>query len=129
MVGHAFVNNTGVRYVRDYLDSGKPGRVLYIEMVRTNLGPVRVDVNASWDLAAHDVSIANYWLGAEPITASAIGGAWINPGLEDAVFAALRYPDDVLVNLQVSWLNPRKTRDITVVGDSQMLVLDDMDIE
>lgn len=129
MVGHVFVFNAGVRYVKDYLDAGKLGRVFYISMIRTNLGPVRVDVNAAWDLAAHDLSIASYWLAAEPLQASATGGTWINPGLEDAVFANLRYPDDVLVNLQVSWLNPRKTRDITVVGDSQMLVLDDMNIE
>jgi predicted dehydrogenase len=88
-----------------------------------------MDVNAAWDLAAHDISIANYWLEDEPLTASAIGGSWINPGLEDAVFATLVYPHDVLVNLQVSWLNPRKSRDITVVGESQMLVLDDMDIQ
>jgi predicted dehydrogenase len=129
MVGHVFVFNAGVRYVKDYLDAGKLGRLYYISMVRTNLGPVRVDVNAAWDLAAHDLSIASYWLGQEPLNASAIGGSWINPGLEDAIFANLRYPEDVLVNLQVSWLNPRKTRDITVVGDSQMLVLDDMNIE
>lgn len=128
MVGHVFVYNAGVRYVRDYLGSGKLGRVFYIAMVRTNLGPVRMDVNAAWDLAAHDVSIANYWLEEEPLSASAIGGTWINPGLEDAVFASLQYPGDVLVNLQVSWLNPRKSRDITVVGESQMLVLDDMNI-
>jgi predicted dehydrogenase len=128
MVGHLFVYNAGVRFVKHYLESGELGRVYYISMVRTNLGPVRMDVNASWDLAAHDISIANYWLEKEPLTASAVGGTWINPGLEDAVFATLRYPDDVLVNLHVSWLNPRKSRDITVVGESQMLVLDDMDI-
>jgi predicted dehydrogenase len=129
MVGHVFVFNAGVRYVKKYLDSGKLGTIFYISMVRTNLGPVRVDVNAGWDLAAHDLSIASYWLGKEPLSASAIGGTWINPGLEDAIFANLRYPEDILVNLQVSWLNPRKTRDITIVGDSQMLVLDDMNIE
>jgi predicted dehydrogenase len=129
MVGHVFVFNAGIRYVKDYLESGKLGRVFYVSMVRTNLGPVRVDVNAAWDLAAHDLSISNYWLAQEPLSVSAIGGSWINPGLEDAIFASLLYPNDVLVNLQVSWLNPRKARDITVVGDSQMLVLDDMNIE
>src|SRR5439155_12957767 len=64
MVGHVFVYNAGVRYVREYLRSGSLGRVYYISMVRTNLGPVRLDVNAAWDLAAHDISIANYWLDA-----------------------------------------------------------------
>ena len=128
MVGHVFVYNPGVERVKQYLQEGTLGRVFYISMVRTNLGPIRVDVNAAWDLASHDISIANYWLDSEPETASAVGGTWINEGIEDAVFATLRYPSGVLVNLHSSWLNPRKSRDITVVGDRSMLTLDDMNL-
>jgi predicted dehydrogenase len=128
MVGHLFLFNAGVRRVKQYLESGDVGRVYYVSMVRTNLGPIRMDVNAAWDLASHDLSIANYWLGSEPVTVSAVGGSWINKGIEDAIFATLRYPGDVLVNLHVSWLNPRKSRDITVVGDRKMITLDDMNL-
>lgn len=128
MVGHVFVFNPGVRAVKAYLDAGELGRVYFVSMVRTNLGPIRTDVSAAWDLAAHDISIVNFWLGAQPLTASAVGGIWINPGIEDAVFATLRYPGDVLVNLHVSWLNPRKARDITVVGERRMLTFDDMNL-
>src|SRR6185295_11037525 len=126
MVGHVFVYNPGVQRVKEYLDTDQLGCVYYISMVRTNLGPIRVDVNAAWDLASHDLSIVHYWLGRQPLTVSAIGGTWTNPRIEDAVFATLRYPTDVLVNLHVSWLNPRKVRDITVVGDRRMLTFDDM---
>jgi predicted dehydrogenase len=128
MVGHVFVYNPAVQRIRQYLVDGALGRVHYISMVRTNLGPIRMDVNAAWDLASHDISIANYWLGGEPVSASAVGGCWINAGIEDAIFATLRYPDDVLVNLHVSWLNPRKARDITVTGDKRMLTFDDMNL-
>jgi predicted dehydrogenase len=128
MVGHVFLFNPGIQRVKEYLDAGHLGRVYYIAMVRTNLGPIRVDVNAAWDLAAHDVSIVNWWLGGEPLTAAAVGGKWINRGIEDAVFATLRSPGDVLVNLHVSWLNPRKARDITVVGERRMLTFDDMNL-
>ena len=128
MVGHVFLYNGGVRRVKEYIDEGSLGRVLYLSMVRTNLGPIRVDVNAAWDLASHDISIANYWLGARPLCASATGGSWINKGVEDAVFATLRYPGDVMVTLHSSWLNPRKSRDITVVGERKMLTLDDMNL-
>jgi predicted dehydrogenase len=114
--------------VKQLLEAGELGRVYYVSMVRTNLGPIRMDVNAAWDLASHDISIVNWWLGGNPVGASALGGSWINSGIEDAVFATLRYPNDVLVNLHVSWLNPRKTRDITVVGDRRMLTFDDMDL-
>jgi len=128
MVGHVFLFNPGIRRIREYLTAGDLGRLYYISMVRTNLGPIRVDVNAAWDLASHDVSIANYWLGKEPQTVSAVGGMWINGGIEDAVFATLRYPNEVLVNLHVSWVNPRKARDITVVGERRMLTFDDMNL-
>lgn len=128
MVGHVFVYNAGVRKVKEYLENDLLGRIHYISMVRTNLGPIRLDVNAAWDLAAHDISIVNHWLDAEPITASAVAGSWINPGVEDVVFASLRFPNEILVNLHVSWLNPRKARDITVVGERKMLTFDDINL-
>jgi predicted dehydrogenase len=128
MVGHLFRFNHGVQRVKEQIDGGNLGRIFYAAMVRTNLGPIRRDVNAAWDLAAHDISIANYWFDNQALSVSAVGGSWINKGLDDAVFATLRYPQDVLVNLHVSWLNPRKARDITVVGDRAMLTLDDMNL-
>ena len=126
MVGHVFLFNAAVQRVGHVIRTGELGRLYYVSMVRTNLGPIRVDVNAAWDLAAHDVSIANHWLGSGPLTVSASGGTWINRGIEDAVFATVRYPDDVLVTLHASWLNPRKAREITVVGDRRMLTFDDL---
>jgi predicted dehydrogenase len=126
MVGHIFLFNVAVQRVRAYIESGELGRIYYVSMVRTNLGPIRMDVNASWDLVSHDVSIVNYWLGAEPETASAVGGTWINQGIEDVIFATLRYPGGILANVHASWLNPRKARDITVAGDKRMLTFDDM---
>lgn len=128
LVGHVFLYNGAVRRVKQYLADGELGRVFYVSMVRTNLGPIRMDVNAAWDLASHDLSIVGYWVDSEPISVSAIGGTWINEGLADTVFATLRYPGDVLVNLHVSWLNPRKARDVTVVGDRRMLTFDDMSL-
>jgi predicted dehydrogenase len=128
MVGHVFVYNPAAQHASKLLADGQLGRVYYISMVRTNLGPIRVDVNAAWDLAAHDVSLASHWLGAQPDSVSAMGRAWINPGVEDAVFATLRYPNEVLVHLHASWLHPRKTRDITVVGEKRMLTFDDTSI-
>lgn len=128
MVGHVFLFNSGIRQVKEYLRAGRLGRVFYIAMVRTNLGPIRMDVNAAWDLAAHDIAIANDWLEAVPASVAAQGGCWINQGVEDAAFATLWYPRNVIVHLHVSWLSPRKVRDITVVGAEAMLTFDDMNL-
>ena len=129
MVGHVFVYNEAARVVKERIEEGELGRIYYLSMVRTNLGPIRVDVDAAWDLASHDISLANFWLDAVPLSAAAMGGEFINAGIADVVFATLRYPDDVLVNLHASWLNPRKARDITVVGDRKMLTFDDTAVE
>ena len=120
MVGHVFLYNPAVTWVKHLIEAGDLGRIYYVSMVRTNLGPIRLDVDAGWDLASHDISIVNHWLAAAPERASATGGSWINPGVNDAVFATLRYPGGVLVHLQVSWLNPRKVRQITIVGERRM---------
>jgi len=128
MVGHVFVYNLGIQRVGQYIKNGDVGGIHYIAMDRTNLGPIRMDVNAAWDLASHDISIVNFWLGCNALSVSAIGGSWINQGIQDAVFATLRYPGNVIVNLRTSWLNPSKTRQITVVGEKRMLTFDDMNM-
>jgi predicted dehydrogenase len=128
LVGHIFLYNAAVRFVKRSIDAGELGRVYYVSMVRTNLGPIRMDVNAAWDLAAHDIAIVDYWLGGSARSVSATGGTWINPGIEDSVFATLRYADNVLVNLHASWLNPKKAREITVVGERRMVTVDDMNL-
>lgn len=128
MVGHVFLFNAAVNGAKTYMDDGSLGKVRYVSMIRTNLGPVRYDVNAAWDLAAHDISIANYWLSASPRRVSALGGSWVNEGIEDSVFLTLQYPDSVLVHIEASWMNPSKRRLISVVGSDQMLTVDDMDL-
>jgi predicted dehydrogenase len=124
-VGHLFLYHPAVAWIRDYLAAGELGTVRYLSMVRTNLGPVRTDVNAAWDLASHDLSIANWWLDAVPTAVSATAASWVNHDA-DAVFATLEYPNRVRVQVHVSWVNPNKERRITVVGDGRMVTFDDM---
>lgn len=128
MVGHVFLFNPAIRAVRDAIVDDVLGSVRLVTLQRTNLGPIRADVNAAWDLASHDISIANYLLDAQPSEVNAVGGSWINPGVEDAAFLSLRYPDNILVQIQVSWLHPRKSRMVAVVGERKMATVDDMDL-
>jgi len=128
MVGHVFLFNPAFRAAKEYIDQDHLGDLRYLSMVRTNLGPVRTDVNAAWDLASHDVSIANFWLGAAPLTVTATGGSWLNEGVHDVVFATLTFPGEVLVHIEASWLNPRKRRLVAVIGAERMLTVDDMDL-
>ena len=114
--------------MKNYIESGELGDIYLIDANRTNLGPVRYDVNALWDLAAHDISIFSYWLGAQPRSVSAHGACYLNRGIEDVVYATFEYGNGVIAHVHASWLNPRKIREITVVGSKKMLVWNDMNL-
>ncbi len=129
MVGHIFVFNQGVVKLREYIQKGELGKVHYANSQRTNLGPFRYDVNALWDLAPHDISIFNYLFDSPPISVSARGHKCLGGKLEDLAFATLDYPNNIMVNIHVSWLDPKKVRDIIIVGDKKMVTWDDLDIE
>jgi predicted dehydrogenase len=126
MVGHVFLYNPGTLHLKQAIDRGDLGRIYYMDAVRTNLGPVRSDVGVIYDLASHDISIFNFLLGARPHSVSAAGGAFLQKGVEDIGFLTLTYPKGVICHVHTSWLNPRKVRQLTVVGDRKMAVWDDM---
>ncbi len=128
MVGHVFEYNATIRTLKKMIDDGELGEIHYINFERTNLGPVRTDVSALWDLATHDISIIIYFMGKTPRTVTATGHSWLNQGIEDAVFATFAFDDGPLAHVHASWLNPRKVRQITVVGSKKMVVWDDLDM-
>lgn len=127
MVGHVFLFNNGIIRLRQAIDSGSLGDIHYLDAVRTNLGPVRGDVNALYDLGTHDISIFNYLLAATPVAVSAHGSCISQDTIEDVCFATLKYADGVLGHIHVSWLNPQKVRTLTVVGQRKMAHWDDVD--
>jgi predicted dehydrogenase len=129
MVGHVFLFNPGIQKLREFITNGHCGKIHYAYSTRTNLGPFRQDVNAVWDLASHDISIFNHLFGALPTQVSARGESFLQPGIEDVAFITLQYPEKVLAALHVSWIDPRKVRRITVVGDSKMLQWNDLETE
>jgi predicted dehydrogenase len=126
MIGHVFLFNSGIRKLRQVLVDREIGDVRYLTARRTNLGPIRDDVNAAWDLASHDISIMNFLLDAAPLQVSAVGHGYLERPVQDVVFFTLTYPGGVLVNVHVSWLDPVKVREITAVGTTKMVVWNDL---
>jgi predicted dehydrogenase len=126
MVGHTFVYNTAIAAIRDLVASGELGRVQYVDSVRAALGPIRQDVNALWDLGAHDTSIFLDVLPGHPSVVTAIAQDYLREGHPDVVYFAVRFDDGVLAHSHVSWLDPYKVRRMTVVGEERMAVFDDV---
>ncbi len=129
MVGHTFEYNAAVEYVDDLISRRDLGQIYYIYSQRLNLGVVRQDVNALWNLAPHDISIALRWLKKEPARVCARGYTYLQAGVEDVVYLDLEFDDGVAVHIHVSWLDPGKVRRTTVVGSRKMVVYDDASTE
>jgi len=109
------------------VQQGELGDLYYVTSQRVNLGKVRKDENALWSFAPHDLSVILHLLEAEPIDVAARGSAFLQAGVEDVVFLHLRFPDGKMAHVHVSWLDPHKLRQFTVVGSRKMVVFDDME--
>jgi predicted dehydrogenase len=129
MVGHLLEYHPGVDKLKQIADSGELGAIHYIYSNRLNLGQLRADENALWSLGAHDVSVILRLAGEEPHEVSARGESYMRDGIEDVVFAFLRFPSGLAAHLHLSWLDPHKERRFTVVGSKRMATFDDMDLE
>jgi predicted dehydrogenase len=127
MVGHTFLYNDCVRSLAKVLRSPESGDVYYLTSRRNHLGLIRDDVSALWDLAPHDVSIFCHLLGAEPEWASGAEVRRLRSGVGDAAFATLGFPGGVLAQLEVSWVDAHKLREVVVVTSRRRLVFDDLD--
>jgi predicted dehydrogenase len=129
MPGHLLLYHPAVRKVKQLVDSGELGDVLYVYGNRQNFGVIRKNENALWSLGVHDLSVMLYLIDEDPVEASARGRDFLTPGVEDVVFCYLRFPSGKIAHMQLSWLDPHKIRRITVVGSEKMVVFDDMELE
>lgn len=127
MVGHLMMYHPGVEKLKELIEQGELGEIYYLYSLRVNLGIIRPDENALWSFAPHDFSIIFYLLEQEPATISARGECYLMEEVPDVVFVNLHFPDKKMAQIQLSWLDPRKVRRMTVVGSRKMVVFDDVE--
>lgn len=125
-VGHVFLHSDPVKKLREIVKSGELGRISYISSRRLNLGPIRHDVGSLYDLAPHDISMINYLMGEQPERVTACGLAHLNQKIHDVCNISMQFSDNRMGMVHVSWLDPRKERTLTVVGDRKMAIYDDL---
>ena len=129
MPGYLLLYHPAVEKLKELMDGGELGDLLYLYGNRQNLGQIRRDENALWSLGSHDLSVLLHLIGEEPVEAWARGESFLRSGCEDVVFGYLRFPSGVVAHMHVSWLDPHKMRKLTVVGRDKMAVFDDMEPE
>lgn len=127
MVGHTFLYSSPVRKIREIIQAGDIGTIQYISARRLNLGLCQKDINVTWDLAPHDISIILYIMQQAPLTVNCQGNCHVTPGVEDVTSMSLAFPNNQLATIHTSWLDPRKVREMTIVGSRRMIVYDDVE--
>jgi predicted dehydrogenase len=129
MVGHTFLYSAPVRKIVEIVRRGDIGEIRSINARRLNLGLFQKDINVAWDLAPHDLSIVLHILEESPHTVNCQGNAHVTPGIEDVTSLSLSFPKNRFATIQSSWLEPRKVREMTIVGSRRMIVYDDLEIQ
>lgn len=127
MVGHTFLYSPHVRRIKQIVLHGDIGEIQYIASRRLNLGLYQKDINVAWDLAPHDLSIILYIMDDLPISVNCQGTANITTGIEDVINMSLMFPKNRFASIQNSWLDPKKVREMTIVGSRRMIVYDDVE--
>jgi predicted dehydrogenase len=126
MVGHIFLHSPAVKKIKEIVELGEIGEIRYISARRLNLGLYQPDINVAWDLAPHDISIALHIMGELPIMVNCRGSAHVSPGIEDVATMCLTFQKERTAIIHSSWLDPRKVREMTIVGSRRMIVYDDV---
>ncbi len=125
-VGHVFIYNNAVRELKRLIDAQELGEIYCIHSQRLSLGRVRSDVDALWNLAPHDISILLYLTGEYPTHVRGYGHSFLQEGINDIGFIDLKFPSGIAANIHCSWLHPKKTREMTIVGSKKMVVYNDV---
>jgi predicted dehydrogenase len=126
MVGHTFLYSAPVRKIKEIVDNRDIGDLRYISARRLNLGLFQKDINVTWDLAPHDISIILYIMQELPYSVNCRGGAHITKGIEDVTSMSLNFSKERSAIIHSSWHDPRKVREMTIVGSKRMIVYDDI---
>jgi predicted dehydrogenase len=124
MPGHTFLYSPPVNKVKQLIVDDVVGEVYFVTSARMNLGKYQAD-GVICDLAPHDLSILLYWLAEPVVQVAATGRSVFRPDVFETAFLTVTFESGATGNIQISWLSPRKIRDMTVVGSRRMVQYDD----
>jgi predicted dehydrogenase len=129
MVGHTFLFSPRVEWLYDYVNNNGMGPVHYAASSRLNLGLHRTDINVIWDLGPHDFSIIFHLLGEFPVRVQSTARGMVIDGQPEVAFIHMVFPSGAIASVNLSWLAPRKVRQLTLVGAQSMVLYEDTHAE
>ncbi|OHB17479.1 MAG: hypothetical protein A2913_02110 [Parcubacteria group bacterium RIFCSPLOWO2_01_FULL_40_65] len=125
-VGHIHLYNPVYKKVKELVK--KIGRIRFLYGEGCNNGPYRNDISAMWDWAPHDIAIMIDLVGSKPVYVQAWGTSSLRPEtkLHDVSYIKLNFPKELTGFIFSSWLFPDKRKRITIVGEKNSIVFDDV---
>ena len=128
MPGHIFRFDPAVEKLKEIWKS--LGNIKFLASSRMGLITPRKDCGVIFDFATHDIDIACYLLDQMPKEVFAISNKYSNDKcFEDVAFINLYFKKEITANIAVSWLSPKKIRELLVVGDKKSAKIDYMQQE
>jgi predicted dehydrogenase len=124
-VDHTFVYTGAVRKIKELVDKGELGNLIYYDSTRVNLGLFQQDVNVVWDLAPHDISIMDYLMPFKKLAVSATGSKFYGNGIVPKALVTVYMENNIVGHINVSWVSPVKIRQTLIGGTSKMILYDD----
>src|SRR3989338_5280617 len=124
MVGHIFRFNAVVNKLKDEIKKGTFGKIRFMYGARMGLMTPRFDCGVIADFALHDIDTFCYLLDEMPTEVTCVGQSYKESPFEDVGFITLRFNSNIIANVGVSWLTPKKVRELWVVGEKKSAYLD-----
>ena len=124
-VDHTFIYTGAVRKIKEIIDAGELGGLVYYDSTRVNLGLFQQDVDVVWDLAAHDISIMDYLMPLKKLSVSATGSNFYGKDVVAKSALTIYMENNIIGHINVSWVSPVKIRQTLIGGTSKMILYDD----
>ena len=125
LVDHTFVYTGAVRKIKELINKGELGDLIYYDSTRANLGLFQQDVDVIWDLAPHDISIMDYLMPFKKLAISATGSHFYGKHIVPKAVLAVYMENNIVAHINVSWVSPVKVRNTFIAGTSKMVLYDD----
>ncbi len=126
-VGHIFRFNNALKTMQNLLSLNYLGDLYYLKLQWTTLMLSPLNRNIIFDLGAHPVDILNYLLKKWPIKVNCKARSYRGNLLDDLAYITMEFDEKLLAHIEMSWLQPGKVRQATIVGSERTAVVDCID--
>lgn len=123
-VGHIYRFNNAIQKMRSLIQKNYFGNLYYLKMQWTTLMPSPLGRDIIFDLGPHPIDIMHYLLQEWPSKVSCSARAFRRKTLEEVAYISMKFRDNILAHIELSWLQPGKMRELNIIGEKRSALVD-----